>query len=1525
MKKRYFFFAVLAIFGLVAFTACKKDEPKKPPVVETEKFSITFDTQGGGTIQSQTVEKGKNVVKPADPVREGYIFKGWYKEATCTNEWNFATDTVTKAITLYAKWEKKANPAPTTYKVSFDSQEGSSVAQITVEENGKIEKPTDPTREDYTFKGWYKEDACTNEWNFATDIVTKDITLYAKWEKDIITYQVSFDSQKGSSVAEITVEENGKVEKPADPTREGYTFKGWYKETDCTNEWDFSTDIVVEDITLYAKWSRVGVADGKIFMNGVEHSTIKEAFAAIPTNSNDTYTITLGKGTYNENGLMYKGSATIQILGSTDAKYGSEVIIKGHGSKMPGETGCDSKNRCLISIQGSASIILENLTLESDWYRSDHAGDVQAEVLGTDTTGNTAAYNCGFKSHQDTLRTVGKAWFYGCYIEGDVDFIWMEAGGKVALYENCEIVSLWDEAAKTHNTYITAPKMAETLKLGKGLVIYNSTVKESADAKAKGQKTYLARTPWSSGCYNQVAYINTKCEDIELTDGPWYKTQIATPFAPTMVGWKMDKATADSMGLTNQSQKDYILDANTVAKEFNGRNAIINRIFDTGKLRYVTDTTTNWDINALITAMGWNVTKDTSSDKLDGDTMGTPTIYNFKVAEVAGVVCDGFTFQDNNGNTHYVAQAGGTIQIPVNGKCYIEVYGYYAGTAEATTDTQDGKMIMFFNNASTGSEVENDYIVYDENARSFVLTAKDTTYITKIVVIPDSGIVDNKVESITIKNLKPKQIVGVPQNLTVEIGPKGVNNTSVLWTSSDESIAIVDQYTGKVTFLAEGNVTITATACDGSNVYASVECNPTIPDWTAIEWYTTTTTIATETGAAGIDMFDVNNSANKKLSKSYTFKNLAGTTITTNYGLKLNSSGKLSFATLKYAEVTLIVAPQQNQLVNPPSITNADGSKAILLSQRVDEVTGVQYFTYALTATGMWDIERLDVTMENNPILYAKVEYKSAEITESVGVTFKGSHYNTAKTGIETIITPGSIIDASNSSIQYYKFTLTNCASNGSAENWLKFNTGAKIEFKVDRATTLLVGYYSKIQTVKLNGVVVEGNKTIVANGAGEIVLYEITDAGVVTIEATSSDYLGFVGVLFKTLEQKKEEACSKLDKEYPANKYTQNANYETTLEAQKAAILAAEDEATLALAIAAAKTALDALEKDAVVEYPQTLNYVFANLATKPADGEAVESTEEITFTNCVAHNGQYIALKNDNEVKIKVAAGSTLTVTMPYSSGVRLNGEDYTLVENKLVYTATENTEVIITGAAGGAYIETIVITKAPKYAETLNYVFANLATKPADGEAVESTEEITFTNCVAHNGQYIALKNDNEVKIKVAAGSTLTVTMPYSSGVRLNGEDYTLVENKLVYTATENTEVIITGAAGGAYIETIVITKAPKYAETLNYVFANLATKPADGEAVESTEEITFTNCVAHNGQYIALKNDNEVKIKVAAGSTLTVTMPYSSGVRLNGEDYTLVENKLVYTATENTEVIITGAAGGAYIETIVIIVE
>ena len=133
----------------------------------------------------------------------------------------------------------------------------------------------------------------------------------------------------------------------------------------------------------------------------------------------------------------------------------------------------------------------------------------QAETLGFDGTGTVAAYNCAFKSHQDTLRTTGKTWFYKCYVEGDTDFIWMESSGKVALYEECEIVSVYDPAASNHTSYIGAPRMNIGSKAGKGLVVFNSTV-----SSQKNQVTFFGRTPWTSGYLNQIAFVNVKASGI---------------------------------------------------------------------------------------------------------------------------------------------------------------------------------------------------------------------------------------------------------------------------------------------------------------------------------------------------------------------------------------------------------------------------------------------------------------------------------------------------------------------------------------------------------------------------------------------------------------------------------------------------------------------------------------------------------------------------------------------------------------------------------------------------------------------------------------------------------------------------------------------------------------------------------------------------------------------------------------------------------------------------------------------------
>lgn len=75
--------------------------PVNPPVTY---YTIRFDSQGGSAVSSQSLTYGSKIQEPEAPVREGYTFEGWYKEAECTNPWDFTKDTVTSSHTLYAKW-----------------------------------------------------------------------------------------------------------------------------------------------------------------------------------------------------------------------------------------------------------------------------------------------------------------------------------------------------------------------------------------------------------------------------------------------------------------------------------------------------------------------------------------------------------------------------------------------------------------------------------------------------------------------------------------------------------------------------------------------------------------------------------------------------------------------------------------------------------------------------------------------------------------------------------------------------------------------------------------------------------------------------------------------------------------------------------------------------------------------------------------------------------------------------------------------------------------------------------------------------------------------------------------------------------------------------------------------------------------------------------------------------------------------------------------------------------------------------
>ena len=149
------------------------------------------------------------------------------------------------------------------YSVSFYTGSGSTfnMSTQTVKHGKYVTRPINPTREGYTFAGWYIDKDCTTVWKFESDPVLNNMTLYAKWNAlsgDKNTYIVQFvtNSTDTYAITSQQINAGGLVVKPVDPIRTGYTFVAWYKNVELTKKWNFETDTVTSNLTLYAKWQK---------------------------------------------------------------------------------------------------------------------------------------------------------------------------------------------------------------------------------------------------------------------------------------------------------------------------------------------------------------------------------------------------------------------------------------------------------------------------------------------------------------------------------------------------------------------------------------------------------------------------------------------------------------------------------------------------------------------------------------------------------------------------------------------------------------------------------------------------------------------------------------------------------------------------------------------------------------------------------------------------------------------------------------------------------------------------------------------------------------------------------------------------------------------------------------------------------------------------------------------------------------------------------------------------------------------
>ena len=207
-------------------------------------YAVTLNTNGGtinnGNVTGYTYGVGATL--PTDVTRTGYTFKGWYDNENLTGSPVTAIGGAETGNKEYwAKWEINQ------YTVTVKPENGKADITITQDYGTPITAPT-LTREGYTFKGWDKE--------IPETMPAENITVKAQWK--INQYTIAFDTNGGSEIAPITQDYGTEITAPDNPTRKGYTFKGWDKEIPET--------MPAENITITARWKDTEKPTGEIII-----------------------------------------------------------------------------------------------------------------------------------------------------------------------------------------------------------------------------------------------------------------------------------------------------------------------------------------------------------------------------------------------------------------------------------------------------------------------------------------------------------------------------------------------------------------------------------------------------------------------------------------------------------------------------------------------------------------------------------------------------------------------------------------------------------------------------------------------------------------------------------------------------------------------------------------------------------------------------------------------------------------------------------------------------------------------------------------------------------------------------------------------------------------------------------------------------------------------------------------------------------------------------------------------------------
>lgn len=269
----------------------KADEQK----TEQNQINVLYAANGGQFVDGNETMQGVadadgKLRQPPTPTRDGYTFAGWYwhadysgytDEQKAADKVDFDQAVTGQTVTMFAQWTKDEvqNETDVLYVANGGKfADGQEVQQGLTDSDGMMRQPMTPTRDGYTFAGWYwvsdlsvltEEQKEQNKVDFTQPVTKPHVTMYAQWVKNQDEINVLYAANggqfaDGNDTMQGVADSDGVMRQPAAPTREGYTFDGWYWHADysgytdeqkAADKVDFSQP-VQSDVNIYAQWTK---------------------------------------------------------------------------------------------------------------------------------------------------------------------------------------------------------------------------------------------------------------------------------------------------------------------------------------------------------------------------------------------------------------------------------------------------------------------------------------------------------------------------------------------------------------------------------------------------------------------------------------------------------------------------------------------------------------------------------------------------------------------------------------------------------------------------------------------------------------------------------------------------------------------------------------------------------------------------------------------------------------------------------------------------------------------------------------------------------------------------------------------------------------------------------------------------------------------------------------------------------------------------------------------------------------------